>query len=113
MRMKENNLGWYVKNSVEPLIESVEAAEIIEYNDTVNKKETDEKETRYWLSHVVCCARTSNSKKLCENTRSIKQPNKHFVECVTRKMKQYLILRANAKIWHKRSTREGMIMLQE
>ena len=45
--MKENNLGWYVENSVEPLIESVEGAEIIEYNDTVNKKETDEKETRY------------------------------------------------------------------
>ena len=30
---------WYVKNSVEPLIEGVKAAETIEYNDTVNKNE--------------------------------------------------------------------------
>ena len=36
-----------------------------------------------------------------------------FVECVTRKVKQYLILRVNVKSWHKRSTREGMIMLQK
>ena len=33
------SLGWYVRNSVEPLIEGVKAAETIEYNDTVNKKE--------------------------------------------------------------------------
>ena len=39
IRMEENNLGWYVSNSVEPLIEGVKAAETIEYNDTVNKKE--------------------------------------------------------------------------
>ena len=32
-------IGWYVRNSVEPLIEGVKAAEKIEYNDTVNKKE--------------------------------------------------------------------------
>ena len=37
--MKENNLGLYVRNSVEPLIEGVKAAETIEYNETVNKKE--------------------------------------------------------------------------
>ena len=37
--MKENNLGWYVRNSLEPLIEGVKAAETIEYNDTVNNKE--------------------------------------------------------------------------
>ena len=37
--MEENNLGWYVTNSVEPLSEGVKAAEAIEYNDTVNKKE--------------------------------------------------------------------------
>ena len=37
--MKENNLGWYVRNSVEPSIESVmKAAETTECNDTVNKK---------------------------------------------------------------------------
>ena len=38
MWMEENNLGWYVRNSVEPLIEGVKAAETIECNDTVNKK---------------------------------------------------------------------------
>ena len=32
-------IGWYVRNSVEPLIEGVKAAETIEYNDTMNKKE--------------------------------------------------------------------------
>ena len=35
IRMEENNLGWYVRNSVEPLIESMKAAETIECNDTV------------------------------------------------------------------------------
>ena len=78
MRMEEHNLGWYIKNSVESLVEGVKAAETIEYNDTVNKKEfkqgwmrekkelwkkermygqflrempetTDKKETWYWL----------------------------------------------------------------
>ena len=39
IRMKEKNLAWCVSNSVEPLIEGVKAAETIEYNDTVNKKE--------------------------------------------------------------------------
>ena len=36
--MQENNMGWYVRNSVEPLIEGVKGAETIEY-DTMNKKE--------------------------------------------------------------------------
>ena len=39
IRMEENNLGWYVRNSVEPLIEGMKAAETIEYNDTMNKEE--------------------------------------------------------------------------
>ena len=39
IRMEENNLGWYVRNSVEQLIEGVKAAETVVYNDTVNKKE--------------------------------------------------------------------------
>ena len=38
IRMEENNLGWYVRNSVEPLIEGAKAAETIEYNNTVNKR---------------------------------------------------------------------------
>ena len=39
VRVKKNNLGWYVRNLVEPLIEGVKAAEEIGYNDTVSKKE--------------------------------------------------------------------------
>ena len=39
IRMEEDNLGWCVRNLVEPLIEGVKAVETIEYNDTVNKKE--------------------------------------------------------------------------
>ena len=31
IRMEENSLGWYLRNSVEPLIEGVKAAETIEY----------------------------------------------------------------------------------
>ena len=31
---------WYVKNSVEPLIEGVKAAETTEYNNTVNMEGT-------------------------------------------------------------------------
>ena len=37
--MEENNLGWYVRDSVEPLIEGMKVVETIEYNNTVNKKE--------------------------------------------------------------------------
>ena len=37
IRIEKNNLGWYVRNLVEPLTEGVKAA--IEYNDTRNKKE--------------------------------------------------------------------------
>ena len=36
--MEENNLGYHVRNSVAPLIEGVKAAEVIEYNTTINKK---------------------------------------------------------------------------
>ena len=80
--MEENNLGWYVRNSVESLTEGVKAAKTIEYKDTVNKKEfkqssmrekkelwknkrmygqfvremletTDEKETWNWLKKAI------------------------------------------------------------
>ena len=37
--MEENNLGWYIINSVAPLIEAVKVVETIEYTDTMNKKE--------------------------------------------------------------------------
>ena len=39
IRIEENNLGWYVRNSVEPLIKGMKVTETIEYNDTVNGKE--------------------------------------------------------------------------
>ena len=34
----EENLRWYVRNSVDPLIEGLKAAETTEYNNIVNKK---------------------------------------------------------------------------
>ena len=39
IRMEENKLGWYVRKSVEPLIEGVRAPETIAFNETLNKKE--------------------------------------------------------------------------
>ena len=39
IKMEEKNLGWYVRNSVEPLIEGVKVAETVEYNDRKNRKE--------------------------------------------------------------------------
>ena len=39
IKMEENNLGWYVRNSVNPLIEGMKAAKTIECNNLVNKKE--------------------------------------------------------------------------
>lgn len=37
--MKENKLGWHVKNSAKLPIEGVEAAKTLEYGDTINKNE--------------------------------------------------------------------------
>ena len=39
IRMEENNLRWYVGNSVEPLIKGMKVAETTECNNTVNKKD--------------------------------------------------------------------------
>ena len=41
--MEDNNLGWYFRNSVDPLIEGVKAAETIECNDTMNNKEFEQR----------------------------------------------------------------------
>ena len=41
IRMEENNLGWCVRNSIEPLIEGVKAAETIGYNDTEMRKNSN------------------------------------------------------------------------
>ena len=67
------------------------------------------------LKQEPCCVVRKNkqSEQTMWNTRKTEQPNHHFVECVTRKGKQCLILWANAKSWNKISTREGTAMLQE
>ena len=36
---EENNLGWYIKNSVEPFLEGVKVAVVIEVNDAIHKEE--------------------------------------------------------------------------
>ena len=43
IRMEENKLGWYVRNSVKSLIEGMKAADTIEHNNTVNKKESKQR----------------------------------------------------------------------
>ena len=57
IKMEENNLGWYVRNSVEPLIEGVKAAETTECNDTVNKKEFKQtwmrKKKELWKNKIM------------------------------------------------------------
>ena len=60
--MEENNLGWYVMDSVELLVECAKAAETIEYNNTVNKKEFKQ----IWVREM---------KELCKNKRIYE----HFV----------------------------------
>ena len=61
---------------------------------------TDTKETWNWLSKadlkvemeaMLCAAQEQAVRTNYAKDRQIKQPNHHFVECVTRKMKQYLI----------------------
>ena len=66
--MEENNLGWYVRNSVEPLIEGVKEAETIEYNNTVNKKEFkqswmwEKKELEQKSVWIVCQRNARNNR---------------------------------------------------
>ena len=43
VRTEENNLGYYIKNSIEKLIEGVKAEHTIEYEDTLEKGEYKEK----------------------------------------------------------------------
>ena len=60
IRMEENNLGWYARNLVEILIEVVKAAETMEYNDTVNRKEFKQR----WIREK----RNYGKTKECMNT---------------------------------------------
>ena len=69
VRVEKNNLGWYVRDSFESLIEGVKAAETIECNNTVNKKEfkqldegkegTTEKQKNVW----AVCKRNASQKQ--------------------------------------------------
>ena len=43
IRSEENNLGWYLKNSLEPLMQGVKHVGILEFNTTVSKKEFKKK----------------------------------------------------------------------
>ena len=105
--MEESNLEFYVRNSVEPLIEHVKTAETIQYNERVDKKEfrqawmkkkkaliknkrrygqfvrempktRDEKYTRNWFR---------KADKLCAAQEQPIRTNygDYFVECMTRK----------------------------
>ena len=69
--MEENNLGWYVRNSVEAVTEGVRAAEKIEYNDTMNKKEFKQN----WMRE---------KKELWKNKRMVSLPEK----CLKQQMKK-------------------------
>ena len=71
IRMEENNLGWYVRNSVEAVTEGVRAAEKIEYNDTMNKKEFKQN----WMRE---------KKELWKNKRMVSLPEK----CLKQQMKK-------------------------
>ena len=85
IRMEENNLGWYVRNSVEPLIKDVKAAETIECNDTVNKKEFKQR----WMSE---------KKKLCENKRMYGQFVREMPETTDEKETWCWLRKANLKV---------------
>ena len=82
---------------------------------------TYKKETQNWLrkadlkveTEAMLCSAQEQAIGANYLKHKIKQPNHHFVECVTGKVRQYLILQANVKSWHKRSAREGTLMLQE
>ena len=83
---------------------------------------TDEKEKWNWLRKadlkveaeaMLCAAQEQAIRTNYMKHKIDKTVNQHFLECVTRKMKQYFILGANVKSWHNRGTGEGTIMLQE
>ena len=65
--MEESNLRWYVRNSVEPLIEAVKATETIEYKDTVDRKELKQswvrKKKELWKNKIIwtVCKRNARS----------------------------------------------------
>ena len=75
--MEENNLGWYVMNSVAPLIEAVKVAETIEYTDTMNKKEFKQR----WMRE---------KKELWKNKRMYRQFAREMPETTDEKETWYM-----------------------
>ena len=85
LRMEENNLRWYVRNSVEPLIEGVKAAETIECNDTVNKKEFKQR----WMRE---------KKELWKNKRMYGQFVREMPETAGEKETWYWLRKADLEV---------------
>ena len=83
--MEENNLGWYVKNSIVPLIEGVKAAETIEYKDIVNKKEFKQS----WMSE---------KKGLQKKKRMYRQLGKEMLETTDEKGTWNWLRKAELKV---------------
>ena len=57
VRSKENNLGWYLKNSNENSIQGVKHGEILKFKDSVSKKDLNkslnEKTVKNWKSEQM------------------------------------------------------------
>ena len=85
IRTEEKNLRWYVRNSVDPLLESVKAAKTIEYNDTVNKKEVKQ----CWMRE---------KKKLWKNKGMYGQFVREMPERTAEKETWYWLRKADLKV---------------
>ena len=57
VRSKENNLGWYLKNSNENSIQGVKHGEILKFKESVSKKDLNkslnEKTVKNWKSEQM------------------------------------------------------------
>ena len=78
-------MGWYDKNSVEPLIEGVNAAGTIEYNDTVNKK----KYKQSWMRE---------KKELWKNRRMYVQFVREMLDTINEKESWNFLRKADLKV---------------
>ena len=78
-------MGWYDKNSVETLIEGVNAAGTIEYNDTVNKK----KYKQSWMRE---------KKELWKNRRMYGQFVREMLDTINEKESWNFLRKADLKV---------------
>ena len=81
----KNDLGQYVRNSVEILIEDVKAAETIECHDTVKKKEFKQR----WMR---------KKKKLWKNNRMYGQLVREMLETTYEKGTWYWLRKVDLKV---------------